>query len=140
MPANRQLNSLAALTVVGLAGMSGAAVAAATFPAIRPEWRCRNTGGRRLIESLDFAFDDGEASLYTAGGTPVADTYTGTAVWTLVNSAGGIVPVPGVKNSSLLNYVVAVGSDGYEAVFRAASSTDVRRQFFCAGYGRLYED
>lgn len=45
------------------------------------------------------------------------DTYTGTALWTLLGNAGGIASVPGVKNSSLLNYVVAVGSDGYEAVF-----------------------
>jgi hypothetical protein len=45
------------------------------------------------------------------------DTYTGTALWTLLGSAGGITPIPGVKNSSLLNDVVAVGSDGYEAVF-----------------------
>ena len=45
------------------------------------------------------------------------DTYTGTALWTLLGNAGGIIPVPGVKNSSLLNYVVAVGSDGYEVVF-----------------------
>jgi hypothetical protein len=54
---------------------------------------------------------------YTAGGTPVTDTYTGTELWTLVNSAGGFTPAPGVKNSTLRNYVVAVGSDGYQAVF-----------------------
>jgi hypothetical protein len=54
---------------------------------------------------------------YTSGGTPVTNTFTGTGLWTLLNSAGGITPVPGVKNSSLLNYVVAVGSDGYQAVF-----------------------
>jgi hypothetical protein len=54
---------------------------------------------------------------YTSAGAPVTDTFTGTGLWTLLNSAGGITPMPGVKNSSLLNYVVAVGSDGYEAVF-----------------------
>ena len=54
---------------------------------------------------------------YTSGGTPVTNTFTGTGLWTLLNAAGGITPMPGVKNSSLLNYVVAVGSDGYEAVF-----------------------
>ncbi len=54
---------------------------------------------------------------YTAGGVPVTDTYTGTNLWTLVTSAGGFTPAPGVKNSTLRNYVVAVGSDGYQAVF-----------------------
>ncbi len=54
---------------------------------------------------------------YTAAGSPVTQTFTGTRLWTLLNSAGGITPIPGVKNSSLLNYVLAVGSDGYEAAF-----------------------
>jgi DMSO/TMAO reductase YedYZ molybdopterin-dependent catalytic subunit len=54
---------------------------------------------------------------YTSAGVPVTDTYTGVNLWTLLNSAGGITPIPGVKNSTLRNYVVAVGSDGYEAVF-----------------------
>ncbi len=54
---------------------------------------------------------------YTSGGTPVTDTYTGTNLWTLLNAAGGPTPVPGAKNSTLRNYVVAVGSDGYQAVF-----------------------
>ncbi len=45
------------------------------------------------------------------------ETYTGTNLWTLLNAAGGIRPIPGVKNSTLRNYVVAVGSDGYQAVF-----------------------
>lgn len=47
------------------------------------------------------------------------DTYTGVNLWTLLNAAGGIRPVAGVKNSFLRNYVVAVGSDGYESVFSA---------------------
>ncbi len=54
---------------------------------------------------------------YTSGGGSVTDTYTGTNLWTLMNAAGGPVPVPGAKNSSLRNYVVAVGSDGYQVVF-----------------------
>jgi DMSO/TMAO reductase YedYZ molybdopterin-dependent catalytic subunit len=56
---------------------------------------------------------------YTAAGTPVTDTYTGTTLQTLVNAAGGFTPQPGVKNSTLRNYIVAVGSDGYQAVFAA---------------------
>jgi hypothetical protein len=55
---------------------------------------------------------------YMAGTSTVMDTFTGTGLWTLLQSAGGVKPIPGVKkNSSLLNYVVAVGSDGYQAVF-----------------------
>ena len=54
---------------------------------------------------------------YTAAGSSVIDTYTGTNLWSLLNSAGGFTPAPGVKNSTLRNYVVAVGSDGYQAVF-----------------------
>ena len=54
---------------------------------------------------------------YTAGASSVTDTYTGTELQSLVNVAGGFTPAPGVKNSSLRNYVVAVGSDGYQAVF-----------------------
>jgi protein involved in polysaccharide export with SLBB domain len=56
---------------------------------------------------------------YTAGGTPVTDTYTGTKLQTLVNAAGGFTPAPGVKNSTLRNYIVAIGSDNYQAVFAA---------------------
>ena len=38
-------------------------------------------------------------------------------MWTLLNSGGGgFTPAPGVKNSTLRSYVVAVGSDGYQAV------------------------
>lgn len=49
----------------------------------------------------------------------MTDTYTGPDLWTLLNAAGGIPPVPGEKNSILRNYIVAVGSDGYQAVFAA---------------------
>jgi hypothetical protein len=58
-----------------------------------------------------------QTAIYQAGGSPVTDTYTGTNLWTLLNSAGGFTPAPGVKNSTLRNYVVAVGSDGYQAAF-----------------------
>lgn len=69
-----------------------------------------------------YAFDCGgppttQTVTYTAGGTPVTDTYTGTNLQTLVDAAGGFTPMPGVKNSVLRNYIVAVGSDGYQAVF-----------------------
>jgi hypothetical protein len=54
---------------------------------------------------------------YTSAGLPVTDTYTGVNLWTFLNSAGSITPIPGAKNSTLRNYIVAVGSDGYQAVF-----------------------
>jgi hypothetical protein len=58
-----------------------------------------------------------QAVTYTAQGSPVNDTYTGTPLQTLVDAAGCFTPAPGVKNSVLRNYVVAVGSDGYQALF-----------------------
>ena len=54
---------------------------------------------------------------YLAGGSPVTDTYTGTILQTLINSAGGFTPNSQAKNSTLRNYIVAVGSDGYQALF-----------------------
>ncbi len=52
---------------------------------------------------------------YLAGGTPVTDTYTGVSLWTLITSAG-LVSNSSIKNDVLRKYVVAVGTDGYEAV------------------------
>ena len=46
----------------------------------------------------------------------MADTYTGVSLWDLITSAG-LVTTPSIKNDVLGKYVVAVGSDGYEAVF-----------------------
>jgi hypothetical protein len=74
---------------------------------------------------------------YTAAGTPVTDTYTGTNLWTLLGSAGGFTPAPGVKNSSLRNYVVAVGSDGYQAVF---ASGEINPSFGNRPYMAAYSD
>jgi hypothetical protein len=44
--------------------------------------------------------------------------YTGTSLWNVLQASGGVNPIPGVKkNSILLNYVLSVGSDGYEVAF-----------------------
>jgi DMSO/TMAO reductase YedYZ molybdopterin-dependent catalytic subunit len=51
---------------------------------------------------------------YTAGGSPITDTYTGTTLYNLLQ-VNGLVSPP-VKNGALQNYVVAVGSDNYQAV------------------------
>lgn len=54
---------------------------------------------------------------YTAGGTPVTDTYTGVLLTDLIADAGGVVTDPAVHNDILAHYVVATGSDGYRAVY-----------------------
>jgi DMSO/TMAO reductase YedYZ molybdopterin-dependent catalytic subunit len=113
---SRQLNAVAALTFISLTGLTGAAVAAG------PSSQFDLNGdvvapGVYDFSSLSTFPATTEPVTYSAAGSPVMETYTGTALWTLLGNAGGIVSVPGVKNSSLLNYVVAVGSDGYEAVF-----------------------
>jgi hypothetical protein len=53
---------------------------------------------------------------YTAGGTPVGDTYTGVSLWRLLNDAGLILD-PTIKNDVLRQYVEAIGTDGYAAIF-----------------------
>ena len=109
-------NALAALIVFSVSGLAGAAVAAGTSSQFNLNGDVA-TPAVENFSSLSALPATTESTNYTAGGSPVMDTYTGTALWTLLGSAGGIPPIPGVKNSSLLNYVVAVGSDGYEAVF-----------------------
>jgi hypothetical protein len=113
---SRHRNAFAALAFIGLTGMTGAAVAAGPSS----EFGLNGdivTPGVYDYASLFKLPATTQTVTYKAGGTPVTDTFTGTGLWTLLGSAGGIIPIPGIKNSSLLNYVVAVGSDGYEAVF-----------------------
>jgi hypothetical protein len=57
-----------------------------------------------------------ESVTYTAAGVPVSDTYTGTTLWNLLNDAGGVTTTT-AKNDILSKYVIATGSDGYQAVF-----------------------
>lgn len=57
-----------------------------------------------------------ESVTYTAGGSPVSASYTGVSLWTLLTAAG-LVTDPAVKNDELRDYVLATGSDGYEATF-----------------------
>jgi hypothetical protein len=53
---------------------------------------------------------------YKSGGTSVTDTYTGVSLWTLLNDAG-LITDPNIKNDVLREYVEAIGSDGYAAIF-----------------------
>ena len=112
----RYLSSLAALTFIGLTGVTGSAIAAGPSSQFDLNGDVV-TPGFDTLSSLSALPATTETATYKAGGGAVRDAYTGTALWTLLGSAGGIKPIPGVKNSSLLNYVVAVGSDGYEAIF-----------------------
>jgi DMSO/TMAO reductase YedYZ molybdopterin-dependent catalytic subunit len=54
---------------------------------------------------------------YLAGGSSVTTTFTGVNLWALLNDVVGVTTDPGVKNPLLRKYVVATGSDGYEAAF-----------------------
>lgn len=49
----------------------------------------------------------------TMGGT----TYTGVPLWSLLDGKVGLAPDPAVKNDVLGMYVVATGSDAYQALF-----------------------
>jgi hypothetical protein len=53
---------------------------------------------------------------YKAGRTPVTDTYTGVSLWTLLDDAG-LITDPNIKNDVLRQYVEAIGSGGYAAIF-----------------------
>jgi DMSO/TMAO reductase YedYZ molybdopterin-dependent catalytic subunit len=57
-----------------------------------------------------------ETVTYLAGGTPLTATFTGVSLWTLLTDAG-IATNPAIKNDILNYYVLATGSDGYEAIF-----------------------
>jgi hypothetical protein len=53
---------------------------------------------------------------YKSGAGSVTDTYTGVSLWTLLNDAG-LLTDPTIKNDVLREYVEAIGSDGYAAIF-----------------------
>jgi hypothetical protein len=57
-----------------------------------------------------------ESVTYQAAGVPVSDTYTGTTLWNVLADAGGVTTTAS-KNDILSKYVIATGSDGYQAVF-----------------------
>ena len=53
---------------------------------------------------------------YTAGGRPVSASFTGVSLWALLTTAG-LITDPAVSGSQLRQYVLATGSDGYQATF-----------------------
>jgi DMSO/TMAO reductase YedYZ molybdopterin-dependent catalytic subunit len=74
------------------------------------------TPGVFTLSSLESLPATTETVTYLAGGTPVTATFTGVSIWTLLTDAG-IVTDPAIKNDILNYYVLATGSDGYEAIF-----------------------
>ncbi|HYZ22541.1 MAG TPA: hypothetical protein VE690_10330, partial [Rhodopila sp.] len=75
-----------------------------------------DVGDAGLYNTPDITPVTTESVTYTAEGIPVSDTYTGTTLWNLLNSAGGIT-APAAKNDILSKSVIATGADGYQAVF-----------------------
>jgi hypothetical protein len=57
-----------------------------------------------------------ETVTYISGSTPVTSTFTGVSLWTLLTDAG-VVTNPKIKNDILNYYVLATGTDGYEAIY-----------------------
>jgi hypothetical protein len=121
----RRLAVLAALPLLALTGLGNATRAASFSPEFTLDGDV-GTPGTYDLASLSALPATTQTVTYTSAGTPVTNTFTGTGLWTLLNAAGGITPIPGVKNSTLLNYVVAVGSDGYQAAF---SGGEINPQF-----------
>ena len=60
-----------------------------------------------------------ETVTYTAAGSSVTDTFTGPSLYGVLQAAGGITTDPATKNDILNKYVVATGSDGYQALISA---------------------
>jgi hypothetical protein len=108
--------ALAGLSLIGVASTGETSFAAPVSSQLTLDGAI-GTPGTYDYASLSALSPTTQTVTYTSAGTPVTNTFTGTGLWTLLNAAGGIPPIPGVKNSSLLNYVLATGSDGYQAVF-----------------------
>jgi hypothetical protein len=79
MLVSRHLNSLVALTFIGLGGVTGAAVAAGPSPQFLLNGDIV-TPGIYNYASLSALPPTTHAVTYIAGGTPVTDTFTGTGL------------------------------------------------------------
>src|SRR3984957_16512767 len=101
---SRLLQARAAPPPIGLTGAAAPALAAGPSSQFDLNGDIGKPGVYDLF-SLSALPATTQTVTYKAGGTPTTDTFTGTGVWTLLNSAGGITAAPGGKNSSLLNYV-----------------------------------
>ena len=72
--------------------------------------------GNYTLSSLQDQPPTTETVTYLAGGTPVTATFTGVSIWTLLTNAG-IITDPAIKNDILNYYLLATGTDGYEAIY-----------------------
>jgi DMSO/TMAO reductase YedYZ molybdopterin-dependent catalytic subunit len=73
------------------------------------------TPGVYTLSSLESLPATTETVTYLAGGTPVTATFTGVSLWTFLTTAGTVTD-PAIKNDILNYYLLATGSDGYEAI------------------------
>ena len=74
------------------------------------------TPGTYTLSTLQALPATTETVTYLAGGVQVTAAFTGVSIWTLLTAAG-IVTDPAIKNDVLNYYLLATGSDGYEAIF-----------------------
>jgi len=105
--------------LLGLAGCAGAQVPTAPAPAqqagggeLAPTIRL--AGAVQQPRSLDLA---ALKSLPVSREMQDGRRYTGVTLWGLLNAAGGLAIPASPRNAALAYYVVAIGSDGYQAVF-----------------------
>ena len=102
----RYVSNLASLTVESAASTQGATTRLPTT-----SFDVRGAVGHEA--SFDLAALEALPSVTETVG---ADTYTGVSLWSLLNSTVGLDTDPSIKNDVLGMYIVATGSDGYEAV------------------------
>ncbi len=127
---SRQLNAVTALTFISLTGLTGAAVAAAPSSQFDLNGDVV-TPGVYDFSSLSTLPATTESVTYSAGGSPVTDTYTGTALWTLLGNCRRNGPDPrGQKQqpSQLCRRCRQRWLRG--GLFRRRDQSDVRRQFY----------
>ena len=132
----RRIASLIGLPLIAAAGLSGSVMAGPISNQFALTGAIATLGIYDLAR-LSALPPTTQTVTYLSAGTPVTDTYTGTNLWTLLNAAGGLLPIPGAKNSSLRNYIVAVGSDGYQALFAAG---EINPMFGNRPYMAAYSD
>jgi DMSO/TMAO reductase YedYZ molybdopterin-dependent catalytic subunit len=118
---NRALRALLALGA--LIGVSHAVQAAPVSTQFTVGGSVGTPGATYNLTSLLALPPTTQTVTFTAGGTPTTDTYTGVLLTNLLASAGGITTDPTIKNDILRKYVMAIGSDGYQALIGAAEFT-----------------
>ncbi len=115
-------NLIAALFALGFVMATGTAGFAETAPFTGPAFVIAGDVGTpktiywKDLRTLPTAQEN---ITYVAAGVVETQAFTGVLLWDLLNSVGGIVVDPTIKNDILRKIIVVTGSDGYEAVFTA---------------------